>query len=362
MASVTRSVTASVLSMDDFNKTINRIKKSLVEEINTKLNQFLDKAERNRITLGLGGCSRYSRVVWEYRYFIEFYDNKIDGDTSEKIQLLERLFPNGIVVILRNSDYFTIKDSSVEINKVLVSRLGSDKVLSVVILIESEYSSVTDELEKLAKQLEECEHLQPLYKVPRSSAQGNSSWEGHYCINLKGGKQDKSVKGKIPLGNDIYDYADKQTVRDVTIKLIYEMLHCVNAVNLLKEENPDELINIKDELREIIVSLNIPLHDNIKYGVLRCCISNIEIKSSDFLEKKIDLCHLSPKSYTDVIIDNGRVFTSYKSSNISWGLTHYNRMQGNMSKECFMRQMFDFVKHNEEAYTAFCQSSENKHE
>jgi hypothetical protein len=320
------------------------------EKIETKINHIFNTASRGKSALGLGGCSHSVRVIWEYNYFKEFYEKNFkDKPLDESVNMIEKCWPNGLVIVLRNNDYFDILTSDLPLNKMLKSKLGSDNLLSVVIHIES-YDSSCKDISHLFEKLKKIDGIIPLCKAnpdknmihsTKDGISSNCNWKGHYAVNMKGGIVAGIAEGLIPLGNPIYDYASNYVQDSIKYQMIFMMLCCKDAKKLLKNEENFE--KVKEDYKQKCQSRQ--LLDFEKFGIanpfnkngfLQCCISGDELTAEDFLnlsdkEQHAQYCHISPKSYSDVQILNNEIFTTFRPYNIAWGKAYANRWQGDRS-------------------------------
>ena len=330
-----KTITVTIVSMRNYFKPA----------IISKIKHIIDTAVRGgNITLGLGGVAHCQRTQGRFVNFERWYKkNPVD------LKAIERAFPNGLVIVLRNNDYFNIKDSTDPIHKLLVSRIGSNDLLSAVVLIENEDSGKI-KLDDLVKKVREIPGWKPLSKVnskmTHSSKGGktsNSHWEGHYAINLSGGTHKAIKEGLMQLANPIYDYASKEDTECIELQLMYTMLHCENAENLLVD--PAKFAEVREKYR--IECEKRALTDWSKFGdanpinksgKLQCCIFRSKITADQFLgtcedpDDAIQYCHISAKNEDDVTISpDGRVSTVFRPYNIAWGVKKDNIAQQKMS-------------------------------
>jgi hypothetical protein len=325
--------------------TISSMRKSFKPAIISKIHHIINTAVRGgNITLGLGGVAHDRRTQWRFVNFDRWYKkNPMDP------KAIERAFPNGLVIVLRNNDYFNIKDSTDPIHKLLVSRIGSNELLSAVVLIENEDSGKI-KWGDLVKKVREFLGWKPLSKVnaqmkhtSTKDKTSNSYWNGHYAINLSGGTHTATKEGLIALANPIYDYASEYDSESIELQLMYTMLHCENAENLLVD--PAKFAEVREKYR--IECEKRSLADWTKFGdanpinksgKLQCCIFRSKITADQFLgtcedpDDAIQYCHISSKNEDDVTISlDGRVSTVFRPYNIAWGVKRANIAQQKMS-------------------------------
>lgn len=304
------------------------MRKYFTAPIRSKIDHIFDTATRDsKTTFNLGGCSHDVRVRWEWKYFKAFCD-------KYGYEGLDQLFPNGLVVVMRNEDYFTIKNSTDPLDKFVLERLGSDETVSSVIHIESYESNCDKQIMNSIKQIQSDSTLKPLRKKStRMSHKGpnsNSHWEGHYAIVAKGGNNTLNIcEGKIPLGNPIYDYADNYTSESIEYQMVYMMLCSENAKILLEDQTKfdevKEMYRQECEKRGLLhfekFAPSTPIDEN---GNLRCCVLNNRITAEQFLlpskhDDTIEYCHIEAKSDSYAEIVDGRIQTTFRPYNIAWG-------------------------------------------
>lgn len=316
------------------------MRKYFTDPIISKIEHIFNTATRDsKTTFNLGGCSHDVRVRWEMRYVRIFCDKY--GYTE-----LENYFPNGLVIVMRNNDYFDAKNSTDPFDKFVLERLGSDETISSVIHIESYESNCNSQIMNLIKQIQSDSTLKPLRKkntrMSHKGSNSNTHWEGHYAIVAKGGNNKVNIcEGKIPLGNPIYDYADQYTSESVEFQMVYMMLCSENAKILLKDQTKfdevKEMYRQECEKRGLLqfekFAPSTPIDEQ---GNLRCCVLNIMIKAEQFLYESthnlvIEHCHIEAKSDSYAEIVDGRIQTTFRPYNIAWGHRWANRGQNEMT-------------------------------
>lgn len=323
-------------------------RKSFKPAIQSKIKHIFDTSTRgSATTFNLGGCGHDVRVRLEYQYFASFFHKWFTAENIEQsIREIEKLFPNGIVIIMRNEDYFTMKESIDPLEQCIVSRLGSDETLSSVIHIESRDSNCNEALVKMIDKLHSDTTLKPLQKksvrMSHKGCNSNSHWEGHYAIVAKGGNNKLNVnEGNIPLGNPIYDYADDYTSESIEYHMIYMMLCSENAKILLNDESKfeqvKEMYRVECEKRGLLdfekFAPSTPIDED---GNLRCCVLNNPIKAEHFFlpsthDDAVEYCHIESKNESYIEIVDGRIQTIFRPYNIAWGHRWANRGQNEMS-------------------------------
>jgi hypothetical protein len=321
--------------------------------IATKIRQFISKGDRTTNVIFLpGGVSRDSRVQWPF----ECYDRWCKKNPSvDVVKTIESAFPNGLVVVLRNSDYFDVKESAVPHHQLVYSRLGSDKLMASVWAIIKKDSGKTN-LDDLVTRMSQIPDIKPLSSVnPMMSytskkRPSNSYWEGHYAKKIVGGSNTSIEEGLIPLGNYIYDYASEEDTKSIELQLMFMMLHCENAEKLLND--PTKLDEIREKYRTECEKRGLtdwskfdkakPIHPS---GHLQCFLTCKEITADQFLGNcddnyKIELCHISAKDEDDVTISpDGHVKTTFRPYNIAWGHKWANRSQNTMTLAEFHKML-----------------------
>lgn len=332
--------------------------KYFVDSIQSKIRHIINTAERTPSTLGLGGNPHYVRTYWKHKYFREFYDKYFKPE-EEDILKFEKLFPNGMVIVLQNEDYFTLKESDKFLDKFIIGRLGSDLLLSSIILIQNEDSGKKD-LTELINKLKENKELQPLSKKDESKNMchtstkeitSNAFWKGHYAINVSGGKQTSVKEGIMHLANPIYEYATEEVSNTIEYQITYLLLCSKNAEKLLKDAT--NLEKIKKEY-EKLANLDLskfgiakPLN---KDGMLQCCVLGEEITAEQILGEcedcdTIQYCHISAKSETDAVLIDEKFYTTFRPYNIAWGKKWANLAQSDRSVEDTRLKIIKIAQH-----------------
>jgi hypothetical protein len=320
----------------------------LVDAMVSKIKHIINLAERRASTIGTKGTAHHSRTYWELKFFEQWYHDNF-GE-SDCFQILETLFPNGLVVVLRNYDYYEIHDSNEFLYKELVKRHGSNQLVSSIIIIENNDSGGED-LTHLANKVSSNTEWQPLspYLVGQDMihqsqkiGDSNTYWCGHYAINISGGNTESNIRiGNMPLGIPIYEYGSEEISESIELFLVYSMLCAENAKILLK--NPLEFEFVRDYYKHECEKRG--LLDNSKwvdaqpfdeYGNLQCCLSFEKINANDFLRNSLDAnsiqyCHISAKSESDVSIIDGVIHTTFRPFNTAWGKKWANMAQGDSS-------------------------------
>lgn len=326
-----------------------KYRNKLVDAMASKIKHIISVSENGGNTIGTKRTSHSSRTCWELKFFEQwYYDNFGESDC---FQILETLFPNGLVVVLRNYDYYEIHDSNEFLYKELVKRLGSNQLVSSIIVVENNDSG-KENLTHLANRVSSNTEWQPLspYLVgqdmkhqSQNVGDSNTYWRGHYAINISGGNTSSNIKiGNMPLGIPIYEYTcSEYTLENIELFLVYSMLCAENAKILLK--NPLEFEFVRDyykhecEKRGLLDRFKwVDAQPFDEYGNLQCCLSFEKITADDFLRNSLDEnciqhCHISAKSESDVSIIDGVIHTTFRPFNTAWGKKWANMAQGDSS-------------------------------
>lgn len=339
--------TAAVIKQVKLPQPIPLSRRYFKEPIVSKINHIFNTASRGYSTLGLGGNKHSVRALLEYTYFKKVYHTlfRTSATTDEQnVERMELLFPNGLVVVLVNTDLWDVKSSMDSIDAILLSRIGSDRLVSCVVLLESRTSASTDIKPLIQRLKTEYPTFQPL-KLAHSShisspvRTSNANWSGHYAIHAKGGTQKTILEGNIHLGNPIYDYATDSTSTSLEYQMIYSMLCSIGAETLLLEQYRSSFNDIKAAYRAECVKRNLldyekyHLHPFNSKGELVCSIFSNPITAEQFLAKNDDChsvqyCHYNGKKYDDVVVQDDHIVTTFRPYSIVWGHQWANYAQG----------------------------------
>jgi hypothetical protein len=328
---------------------ITKYRSSLVDKMVSKIKHIIDVSENGRSTISTKRTSHSSRTYLRLDFLEQFYyDNFGESDCFKE---LESLFPNGLVVVLLNNDYYEIYDSNEFLYKELTKRLGSNELISSIIVIENSDSG-KENLTQLANKVLSNTEWQPLRPAvegqnmkhqSQSVGDSNTYWCGHYAIDISGGNTASNMRfGNIPLGIPIYEHTSSEyTLQSIEMFLIYSMLCAHNAKILLK--NPLEFELVRDYYKEECEKRG--LLDESKWidaqifdenGNLECFLACEKITADDFLrdnsdDDSIQHCHLSAKSESDISIVDGVIYTTFRPFNTAWGKKWANMAQGDSS-------------------------------
>lgn len=341
---------------------ITKYRSKLVDEMVSKIKHIIAVSENGRSTISTKRTSHCSRTYWKLEFFEKwYYDNFGESDCFKE---LESLFPNGLVIVLHNNDYYEICDSDEFLYKELTKRLGSNELVSSIIVVENSDSGKEDliSLANKVRSNNEWEPLRPsvegqnMKHQSQSAGDSNTYWCGHYAIDISGGNTASNMRfGNIPLGIPIYEHTSSEyAIESIELFLIYSMLCAYNAKILLK--NPLEFDLVRDyykqecEKRGLLDEskwIDAQIFD--EYGNLQCFLSFEKISADDFLRDHLDNnsinhCHISAKSESDVSITDGVIYTTFRPFNTAWGKKGPNMAQGDLS----VREYHDrLLKHGE---------------
>lgn len=314
----------------------NKLPKSLIKKVNKLSVASYDSSN----PLSLKRIPRSQRVKWDFSSFYSFLEkNKITNITE-----LETIFNCGLVILLINNDYFTIKNSNNPIHKELINRIGSNNNISVVLFITRNYNGTWinnfENLLNLFNIEKEVMNWKPLKKIKKCNF-GNSYWTGHYCIDTTGAIQNGKKEGNIQLANDISEYSSIKNSESIKYKMIMLLLHSRNINNFLEQTDIERYFELYN-----IYSNNAKLNYIINNKLL-CCISLEEISIEDFLEEnKIQLCHIIPVTKCNIEFIDNKIITSHSITNVEWGFKFANLLQQDHTIDNMLKMMLKIIENH----------------
>jgi len=303
---------------------LNEVLKNLISNIRIKFEKLNVSASRNDI-IGLKRIKCYKRCYIYYKDFIELYYNNLNV-----IEILNKTHKNGIIIVLLNYDIFDIIKNPNEINDYIFNHIGSNDIISSIILIKNTDSGKSsNEINKLINDFDEIKNkydYKPIEKLKEDNS-GNDKWIGHYLINVKGGNNKLKTINTIQLANNVNNYCCEFNCNINTLKLLYDLFKIKNSENLILNKDKEIIIKFNKYYEEFcetnIININ-------KETSLICPISIKEITFENIDE--IQICHLNPISTFKLTIDeNYGIISPHHYNNLAWGFKQANMFQFNYS-------------------------------
>lgn len=273
----------------------------------------------------------------------------------------------GIVIYLQFEEYeqLDIKQDKSEIEKYIVDNIGSDNLVSSIVVMtnqgDSNANSVRSDALCRFKNLilkNNWEKLQ-IIKAKKNTHKFNHNWKGHYYYNLCGGnnKSNKSHEKDIAIFTpSINGFANKAVCTHVQLTLLWQFLHCVDIHNYLSRDN---ILKAKTRIENVLnstfyfgqsISALMKNLNNIHDGVLMSPIRIEKLKVMDLLNEG-HISHDVPASKHTFLYCtyNKCVLSDYRPGNLFWDTKRANQQQGDFTiKEYWedldrsfqMRQMY----------------------
>lgn len=339
---------------NELTNELERLNKKVLKNISpdtikTKIKN-ITKAGVSQIC-GTKRCSKSDRCIIKY-----------SDVTNSNLSLDDlKLFKNGITVLLVNDDYFKIfeKDDSSksELDKYLISNIGSDNnISSLIVIIKENGDSGSNNLyviyNKIKPIIDENNWIPVQRKdieIPHGQTnKTNEYWEGHYYIDISGGSNNNKIQShkeditKYQLFIDICGYMDEKIGVHTTSALIFQLLYCHNILDHL-DINKEKLDEFKDKYSNILSNI---LYDDgnildwcnkfIKDNKLICPLQAKFIDFEYFMKENkkdpdyIQICHneaMSKHIYKKDKINNV-ILSDFRPRNMFWGT-----LQGNMEQQ-----------------------------
>lgn len=312
------------------------------------------------------------------RVLIPFTDVVNSKLTYEQLKTIR----GGVAVEFVNNDYFNQlalpECKQNDVFKKLKNKLGTDEIVSAVIVIRSNQgsSSSAEQRKSLQNLLDKFGEIDESMLIKRKddveySGKGNDVWSGFIYYNISGGNQDvkdshkenRIDSKKVQLFNPAIEYAGENISLDITLTLIYFALHSIekNMRNQIWTSYIGECLSYFNtrsyktlEGRRVCLSDYVRTHVslNIEEDILYDPIQVKKINISDFtlssrLEDSLDITHQSSVKQAKYIYDEllinekniGCILSPANPVNLFWSKHLSNMMQQDYSlKEYFNNQ------------------------
>ncbi len=321
-----------------------------LEYISTKMfrRYFNHKLETKVNKIAIASCPNHplslKRICRDKRIYLPYLDFKNFCINFDMFWKLQSIFKNGLIITLENNDFWNIRQSTDALDQEIISRIGSDEIISAIIVIIQGNGQKCDLEKKLLSEFPEFTKVKKLVSQNSSNEKfsSNACWSGEYVVQVSGGDNEEKQIETIQIANDGYEYADEIENNNIELQMTYFLLCSKNAEILLK--NPAEYSIIKEKIYAECLKRNIldmskfcrsPLN---KDGFLQCCFTEKVITAEQILGRckrmdQIDLCHLESRRSFGWKLEGDRVVSNHRLYNLMWGFKRPNMMQGEDSIE-----------------------------
>lgn len=171
------------------------------KELKTKLSKILIAPYRKSYGFSLKRIRRDKRCCMRYMYYKRWFVMYKENTHT----ILRAKYPNGVVVVLENNDYFVCESG-------IKKCIGSDDIVSAFWYISDR------NVYNLNKDL--LERLKPVKKHIQTNV-GNKAWSGDYIVYIKGGNQKSIVipycETERQIGNLEIDYCDEVELKRISM-------------------------------------------------------------------------------------------------------------------------------------------------
>ena len=306
---------------------LKEILNNLVDNVKSKIQKINIANYNNSDIIGLKRIKCDKRCYIYYKDFIELSERY-----KNLVELINNTHKNGIIIVLLNNDIFDIINNPNEINRYIFNKIGSNEIISSIILIKNvDSGKATKEINNLIEDFniikEEYKYI-PIRKLSENNC-GNDKWTGHYLINIKGGNNKNKDNNSVQLANNINNYCCEFNCDMNTYKLIYDLFKIRDSEKLLKNRDKEIINKFNKYYEELCFKHNIEIN---KEDCLICPISIKEIKYEDIDE--IQICHLTPISRYQLEVDEKYgIISSQHYKNLAWGFKQANMFQYNYTLE-----------------------------
>ncbi len=267
-------------------------------------------------------------------------------------------FENGVCIEFINGEADQAEDKKMlPLKNYLKGRIGSDEQISAIETIRSvDGDSGANEARKFIEKTPKIISKYQKDLIVRKeyhdyNHEGNEDWEGKYFFLVKGGSNIsyESHNEDPMLFNPAIEYANKIVCGDIYMVLSYFALNsdwgCIEqetkdskAILIKRQKVNEELIEVLREIKYQRATLEEYCNNHI-------CISDtkgkktlydpvtLDIISIDnfgkYTDRKIDLCHDEPAANYKFVIDDGRLLSAARPTNVFWGFRNSNLIQQN---------------------------------
>ena len=295
-----------------------------------------------------------------------------------------KTFTGGVAVEFINEDFFEPINQNDPTFIELVSKLGSDEVVSSIITIRSESGSSSSQdqrnaFNKLINNTTVTYRGQSItitrsnyknYAITQTSrgGTGNEKWEGFLFVSIKGGQQDtiESHSENQTIFNPACEFANEEVCIDLDLVMSYFALTSINETDL----PADKLREYKKIILDIETALKTSIYDNDSFsgnlldycqnhpsmkmvkGKLYDPIQVVEINIGDFAvdskedSRNLDFTHDEAVFFEKFYWDRAKncILSPARPTNVFWSKHLSNMMQQNFS-------LNDYFQHEEEILT-----------
>lgn len=354
-------------------------------KIKTKFTNICDKTGQYKVPdeLYQRRTSRRNRVLISWK---SVSNNKL---TLQQLAT----FSGGVTVEFINEDFFEPKNQKDQLFKELISRIGSDDVVSAMISIRSETGSTSSftQRENFNKLIQNTEvfykgekivitknnYMDYAIRQVKQGGKGNEKWDGFLFISIKGGQHNsiQSHSGNMTIFNPACEFANYEVVQDLNLVMSYFALHSVNKYELSIPEqiHYDYLLKnisllLKNSFYESESSYTGNLldycnnHPSVKmmsgklYDSIQVEPINIEDFGVDIKEdkRKIDFTHDEAVNLEKYYWDSKQncILSAARPTNVFWSKHISNMMQQNFTLNEYFLHEEAIVKRRKELLDA----------
>ena len=162
---------------------LKEILNNLVDNVKSKIQKINIANYNNSDIIGLKRIKCDKRCYIYYKDFIELSERY-----KNLVELINNTHKNGIIIVLLNNDIFDIINNPNEINRYIFNKIGSNEIISSIILIKNvDSGKATKEINNLIEDFniikEEYKYI-PIRKLSENNC-GNDKWMGHLLVCKK---------------------------------------------------------------------------------------------------------------------------------------------------------------------------------
>lgn len=342
-------------------------------EVETKFRNICSKTGRYNVPIELfqKRTSRKNRVL------ISWKTVQANHLTLEQLES----FSGGVAVEFINDDFFNEANQLDPLFNDLKGRIGSDKIISSIISIRSEFGSSSskeqrDAFQKLINNtkvnyqgntitINASNYLDYAIRQTATGGTGNEKWKGFLFISIKGGQQEtiESHSQNLTIFNPACEFANKKVCIDLDLVMAYFALISIDKTTLISPN----LEKYQPLIEKVESALKSSVYDNASFSgnLLDYCqnhpcmkflkgklcdpIQVEEIKIDDFSitdktnSKNLDFTHNEAVLFEKFYWDSSKkcILSPARPTNVFWSRHLSNMMQQNFTLD-------EYFQHEEE--------------
>lgn len=342
-------------------KIINKIKNKFDVKLITKFNNINKARVDMTIPCTTKRVSKYSRLY--IPYYIVKYNNLSLNDLET--------FDKGVCVGINYEEYENLMNTELkeldELEKYLISNIGSDNIVSSIIVIikkngNSSSSNLRIQKNKLEKIINENNwtSIEKINNKKRNEVNnGNDKWTGHYYYCINGGHQESFQSWSKDEPQIFTSYknfmASNKIIIDNKACLMYMLLfihdinenidienNIINYYKIIFELYLKNTYYMNDSCYNLITKLNVIYNNELISPILYRKINYEDLLIND----KINISHNEATCKNKIYFckNNNKILSDFRPGNIFWDFKIANMRQQDDTIEEYWNSIMESVK------------------